>query len=249
MCSSQEGLKLNLRFIVSLAWSYGFRVIFRGPSYIISSMSAPLTLLFIVSILSHGTLIKFALVGGFLGLIASVALSSSGDAAFMRLQLRFQDLYVASKVSPSDYMIGLTLSYVIFSLPGIILYAILGAIFHIFTFGAVLALIGIMCFLVVGTSSISFIVSSSIKHVRNVWGIAGIMSVIMTVLPPTFYPYEYIPKWALYALSATPVTPAAVLAQWAFGLSPPMINELYIFVIETIIYFSMARYLTRWREN
>ena len=249
MCFFQPVLPLNPRFIASLAWSYGFRVILRGPSYIISSLSAPLTLLFIVSILSHGTLIKFALVGGFLGLIASVALSSSGDAAFMRLQLRFQDLYVASRVSPSDYMIGLTLSYVIFSLPGIILYSILGALFHIFSLKAILALIGIMCFLVVGTSSISFIVSSSIKHVRNVWGIAGIMSVIMTVLPPTFYPYEYIPRWALYLLSATPVTPAAVLAQWAFGLSPPFVTEIYIFIVETAIYFTMARYLTRWREK
>jgi ABC-2 type transport system permease protein len=75
------------------------------------------------------------------------------------------------------------------------------------------------------------------------------MSVIMTVLPPTFYPYEYIPRWALYVLSATPVTSAAVLAQWAFGLSPPLVTEIYIFIVETMSYFTMARYLTRWREK
>lgn len=240
---------MNLKFTLLLAWYYGLRTVARGPSYIIASLSSPLTLLFIVFIISRGALVKYAVVGGFIGLVASVALSSAGDAAFMRLQLRTQDLYVASRVNPSDYMLGLTLSYLMFSLPGIVLYSIIGYFEELFTITSVLILIGILAMLVVSTSSISFIVSSSIKHVRNVWGIAGIMSVVMTVLPPTFYPYFFIPRDALYALSITPVTPAAVLTQGAFGLSPVLWSEVPILVIETVLYFSLARYLTRWREN
>ncbi|EQB71711.1 MAG: hypothetical protein AMDU1_APLC00020G0077 [Thermoplasmatales archaeon A-plasma] len=240
---------MNLKFTFLLAWYYGLRTVGRGPSYIIASLSSPLTLLFIVFIISRGTLVKYAIVGGFIGLVASVALSSAGDAAFMRLQLRMQDLYVASRVNPSDYMLGLTLSYLMFSLPGIVLYSILGYFENVFTLTDVLALAGILALLVVSTSSISFIVSSSIKHVRNVWGIAGIMSVVMTVLPPTFYPYTFIPKIAIYALSVSPVTPAAVLTQGAFGLSPLMAMEIPVMLAETVAYFSLARYLTRWREK
>ncbi|MEM0157131.1 MAG: ABC transporter permease [Thermoplasmataceae archaeon] len=240
---------MNLKFTFLLAWYYGIRTVGRGPSYIIASLSSPLTLLFIVFIISRGTLVKYAIVGGFIGLVASVALSSAGDAAFMRLQLRMQDLYVASRVNPSDYMLGLTLSYLMFSLPGIILYSILGYLENVFTLPDVLALVGILAVLVISTSSISFIVSSSIKHVRNVWGIAGIMSVVMTVLPPTFYPYTYIPKIAIYALSVSPVTPAAILTQGAFNLSPLMVIEIPVLLAEAVVYFSLARYLTRWREK
>lgn len=242
-------LLLNLRFTFLLAWYYGFRTIRRGASYVIASLSSPLTLLFLVYMLSHGALVRYAIVGGFVALVASVALSSSGDAAFMRLQLRIQDLYVASRVNPSDYMIGLTLSYLIFSIPGIILYIIIGLIYGLFTPINSLILALILVVLVIATSSISFIISGLINHVRNVWGIAGILSIVMTVLPPTFYPYHLLPKYGLYALFISPATPAAVLAQGAFGLSPIDYTAVYVLILETMAYFMMARVLTRWREK
>lgn len=240
---------MNYKFTFLLAWYYGIRTISRGPSYIIASLSTPLALLFLVYIISNGALVKYALVGGFIALVASVALQSSGDAAFFRLQLRIQDLYVASGVTPSDYMLGLTLSYLMFSLPGILLYAILGTVYHLFTFVSVLLLIFVLALLVIATSSISFIISSSIRHIRNIWGIAGILSIFMTILPPTYYPYNAIPRTYLYLLSFTPVTPAAVVAQYAFGLSPVFHLELYVLIIETIVFFSFARFLTIWREK
>ena len=240
---------MNIKFTLLLAWYYGIRTIARGPSYIVANLSTPLALLFLVYIISGGHLVKFALVGGFIAIVASVALQSSGDAAFFRLQLRIQDLYVASGVSPSDYMIGLTLSYLMFSLPGIVLYGILGAIYQLFSLSAAAMLVVVLALLVVATSSISFIISSSIKHLRNIWGIAGIMSILMTILPPTYYPYDSIPRIFLYILSLTPVTPAAVVAQYSFGLSPVFLPELYVLVAETVGFFGMARFLTRWREK
>ena len=240
---------MNYKFTFLLAWYYGIRTISRGPSYIIAALSTPLALLFLVYIISDGSLVKYALVGGFIAIVASVALQSSGDAAFFRLQLRIQDLYVASGVTPSDYMIGLTLSYLMFSLPGIVLYGLLGLIYHLFTLFSVFMLVVVLCLLVVATSSISFIISSSIRHIRNIWGIAGILSILMTILPPTYYPYNAIPRGYLYLLSFTPVTPAAVVAQYSFGLSPALPIEFIILVLETILYFALARYLTRWREK
>ncbi len=240
---------MNYKFTFLLSWYYGIRTISRGPSYIVAALSTPLALLFLVYIISDGSLVKFALAGGFIAIVASVALQSSGDAAFFRLQLRIQDLYVASGVSPSDYMIGLTLSYLMFSLPGIVLYAILGVLYHLFTVYAVLMLVLVLFLLVIATSSISFIISSSIRHIRNIWGIAGILSILMTILPPTYYPYNAIPRVYLYILSFTPVTPAAVVVQYSFGLSPPLPLEFVILVLETIIFFALARFLTRWREK
>ncbi len=241
--------KLNLRFVFTFAWFYGFRTISRGPSYLIANISTPLTLLFLVFMLSHGELVKYAIAGGFLTVIASVALQSSGDAAFMRIQLRIQELFVATSVSSSDYMVGLTMSELVFSSPGIILYAALGIIFHVFTPVGVLVIIATMILLLVATSGLSFIISSSIAHVRNIWGIAGILSIVMTIIPPTFYPYTYLPGWLQYVLSLSPVTPAAILVQGYLGLSPVQPVMWLILLLDVFAYFTVAKVVTKWREN
>lgn len=102
---------MNFKFILYFSWYYGVKIIIRGPSYIIASLVTPLTLLFVVYVLTHGALVEYAIIGGMVTLIASVGLQSAGDATFMRLQLRIQEMYVASQVSPIDYMLSMTLSF------------------------------------------------------------------------------------------------------------------------------------------
>lgn len=240
---------MNLRFSLAFAWYYGFRTIKRGPSYVIASLSSPLTLLFLIYIISHGELIRYAVVGGFLGLVASVSFASVADAAFLRIQLRIQDLFVATSISPTDYILGLTLSYLIFSMPGIILYAIIGALIHIFTIESIVALILLLVMLTISTAGLSMAIGGAVNHIRNVWGISAIMSVVLTVLPPTFYPYTDLPKYIIYILSISPTTPAAVLAQGFFGFEPIMYIMIPIMVVESVIFFTLARFFTRWREN
>ena len=245
----REVSRLNLKFSLAFAWYYGFRTIKRGPSYVIASLSSPLTLLFLIYIISKGELIKYAVVGGFLGLVASVSFASVADAAFLRIQLRIQDLFVASSITPTDYILGLTLSYIIFSMPGLVLYAIIGYLIHIFTLYSILSLIAILVVLTISTAGLSMSIGGAVKHIRNVWGISAIMSVILTVLPPTFYPYTYLPKYIIYILAISPTTPAAVLAQAAFGFEPLMVPMIFIFIIEAVFFFGLARFFTRWREN
>ncbi len=242
-------LILNLKFILTMAWYYGVKTIVRGPSYLIASLATPLTLLFLVFVLSHGALVKFAIVGGLIAFVGSVGLSGAGDSAFFRLQLRIQDLYVPSKVSPFDYMAAFTMSYLVFSVPGIVLYIYLGSVYHLFTAYDSLVMVLIMVLLIISTTSISFIISGSIKHLRNIWGITGILTIITSILPPTFYPYSYVPRVFLYIIALSPTTPAAVLAQGAFGLSPQLNIMLYVLIIETAVYAILARILVRWREN
>jgi len=240
---------LNPRFSLAFAWYYGFRTIKRGPSYVIASLSSPLTLLFLIYIISKGELIKYAVVGGFLGLVASVSFASVADAAFLRIQLRIQDLFVATSISPTDYILGLTLSYIIFSMPGIILYAIIGALIHIFTLESIIALVLLLVILTVSTAGLSMTIGGAVNHIRNVWGISAIMSVVLTVLPPTFYPYSYLPKYIIYILAISPTTPAAVLAQGFFGFEPIMYTMIPIMLVEMVFFFALARFFTRWREN
>ncbi len=240
---------MNLKFILTMAWYYGVKTVVRGPSYLIASLATPLTLLFLVFVLSHGALVKFAIVGGLIAFVGSVGLSGAGDSAFFRLQLRIQDLYVPSKVSPFDYMAAFTMSYLVFSVPGIVLYIYLGSIYHLFTAYDSLMMVLIMVLLIISTTSISFIISGSIKHLRNIWGITGILTILTSILPPTFYPYTYVPRFFLYIIALSPTTPAAVIAQGAFGLAPAFNTMIYVLIIETAIYAILARILVRWREN
>ncbi|KQB35447.1 MULTISPECIES: ABC transporter permease [Acidiplasma] len=239
----------NIKFILTMAWYYGIKTIARGPSYLIASLATPLTLLFLVFVLSHGALVKFAIVGGLIAFIGSVGLSGAGDSAFFRLQLRIQELYVATSITQFDYMAAFTLSYFIFSVPGIILYVYLGIIYHLFTLYNSIALVLIMLILIVTTTAISFIISGSINHLRNIWGITGILTVITSILPPTFYPYYYVPKIFLYIIAISPTTPAAILVQGFFGLAPMNLMMLYVLLIELVIYSILARFLVRWRDK
>lgn len=242
-------LKLNLRFILAMAVYYGLYTIPRGFSYVIASMSLPITMLFLVGLISQGRLIEYAIIGGFISIVSTNALSSAGDAAFLRLELKFQDLLVASSVNKIDYMLGLILSYFFFSLPGVAIYVALGIYFKIFTVYRSFVLFLLMLSLLFSESSLAFIIAGLMKHIRNVWGIVSILSIILSVIPPIFYPYTFLPKPILYLLAFSPATPAAVIAQAAFGLQPMNVYMPLALIIETVAYFALGLSFIRWKEK
>ena len=228
---------------------YGLYTITRGFSYVIASMSLPLTMLFLIGIISRGYLLKFAVIGGFISLISTNALSSAGDASFLRLELKFQDLLVTTRITRIDYMLGLMLSYLFFSLPGIAIYAAIGVILNLFTAFRAFALFLIMLSLLISETSLAFIIAGMMKHIRNVWGIVSILSIIFSVIPPIFYPYTYLPNYALYALSISPATPGAVVAQGIFGMQPLNYAMLILLIAETGFYFVLGMNFIKWRES
>ncbi len=240
---------MNLRFIGEFAWSYGIKSIPRGPSYVVASMMYPLVFLFLIVIFSSGKFLAFGVVGGFIAIVAENSLFSSSDAAFQRIELKFQDLLVTTRISHLDYILAMGLSFLAPSLPGIAVYAVIGAIIHIFTLASAALFAAILVLVLLSTLSIAFMIASFAKHTRNIWGISSIMVVLLTMVPPTFYPYTILPKAVLYLFMLSPVTLAAIASQGAFGLTPQLSYAIPLLVAETIIYFAIAMKLTKWREN
>lgn len=232
-----------------MGWYYGFYSIVRGPSYVVASLSMPLTMLFLVYMLSRGSLIAYAIIGGYISMVSTNALSSAGDAAFFRLELKIQDLFVASSISSTDYMLGIMLSYLVFSIPGIAVYAVLSYIYRVLNPVSSLVLVAVIILMIISTGSISFIVAGLLKHIRNVWGIVSILSIVLSIIPPIFYPYIYLPRYAIYALSVSPATPAAILMQGVAGLQPIQPTMAVILIVETVVYFLLARRFIRWTEE
>jgi ABC-2 type transport system permease protein len=212
-------------------------------------MMYPLVFLFLIVIFSSGKFLAFGVVGGFIAIVAENSLFSSSDAAFQRIELKFQDLLVTTRISHLDYILAMGLSFLAPSLPGIAVYAVIGAIIHIFTLASAALFAAILVLVLLSTLSIAFMIASFAKHTRNIWGISSIMVVLLTMVPPTFYPYTILPKAVLYLFMLSPVTLAAIASQGAFGLTPQLSYAIPLLVAETIIYFAIAMKLTKWREN
>jgi ABC-2 type transport system permease protein len=217
--------------------------------YIISNLFFPLSILFITAIFSDGQYISFALIGGLVSIAATNGIGVAGEIASFKLDNEYQDLIVTTKTTPMEYMLGEILSNLVWSIPSMVLFFALEMFYHLltpYTFGMSLL---IATLVLLSTSSLAFMLSSFVRYLRNIWAVSSILSVLITVLPPTFYPYTYLPNIVLLIMCIFPTTPAAVLEQGVFGLAPMQWPMLFVLAAETVAYFLLARYLTKWREN
>ncbi len=215
----------------------------------ISSVGFPLSLLFVVGVLSDGTLLPYALAGGLISVVATNGITTMADLGMFKFEYMYKDLIVTTRTSSIDYMLGVMLADFFWSIPSIAIYFVLDIIFHILTpYSFVMTLI-VAVLVLLSTASLGFLLTSLVKHQRFVWAITSLLSLLMMIFPPTFYPYKYLPHWILLILSLSPTTPAAVLEQGFFGLAPTLWYMFYILVAETIILFMVAKYLTVWRER
>lgn len=240
---------MKIKFILAFAWFYGYSSVKRAPVYILAYLSLPLSLLFFIYVISKGELIEYGILGGLLSVIVGNSISIIGDFAFMRLQLRLQDLLVATEISPIDYIIGLTLGNFIFSLPGLILYIVLGILFHIFNAIQLLVTLVVLAILLFSTTCLAITLASLIKHTRHSWGISTFMSLLLTILPPLYYPYTVLPNWALDVLYISPATPISVFLQGYLKMQDFSVFPLTLFLIESAILLILPFTVMKWRES
>jgi len=245
MCS----LTSRLRFVAAFTWFYGYSSMKRGLYFVLSYLSFPLSLLFFIYVISHGQDLDYGLLGGLLGIMSGNSLTSIGDFVFLRAQLKIQDLLVASDVRPEDYVMALAAGNLVYSSPGLLLYLVLGFLLGLFNLQNVWLFLVLMLGLALTSTSLAVLVASRISHVRNVWGISSLLSVVLTLLPPLYYPYWVLPKFALYILMVSPSTPVSVLCQWYFGLGGFSFLSLVVFVIEIIVYPLLGLKLIRWMDK
>jgi ABC-2 type transport system permease protein len=240
---------LNPRFIWSFAKFNGVSWIRDSPWSIVANVITPICLLVIIYLISGGKLVAYAIVGGVIAIIASSTLTSTGQSAMFRLEFRIQDLIIATRVSMLDYILGFVVANLVFTSPGIVLFTIFSIVFHLFTIQRFLTTVAVALLLALATTSIAVFVGSKIRRTVGMWSISGILSALFTLLPPTFYPYTVLPKIALYILAISPVTPAAIILQGAYGLGPVNLFAPFLLVAEVIIYIFIARTFGRWREK
>ncbi len=240
---------MNFRFIYTFGKIYGFRTTRRFASYIVYSLLIPLSLLFILGMISSGKLVPLAIVGGLISVFATNGINTLNDAAQLRIQHKFYDLFIATPLTSFEYILGFVISELVFALPSVMLFIVIGYAYHIFTIMLALLAAAVMIMLYFAISFIAFSASFLPSHTRGIWSWTGILTLALTLFPPIYYPYTELPRPLLYVFLLLPSGSAAVLLQGAFGFQPMMYAAAYAFVIESFICVAAAMMVLKWKMH
>ena len=123
---SKDSNKLKLkRFffiyqILVIAYATGILWLKRNPLSLIFSAISPFSLLFVLFVISNGQYTQFALIGSLVMALVGYGLALGQDISYYKIEYKIQDMFVASPVSATTYMIGLALSEILFGFPALI---------------------------------------------------------------------------------------------------------------------------------
>ncbi len=240
---------MNLRFVYTFSKLYGYKAIRRNIPYIISALMMPLSLLFIFYMVSKSTLFPFAILGGMVSILMTNGLNTLFDSAQMRITYKAQDLFIATGLTPASYMLGMMANELVFASPSIVVYLAIGIFFHVYTLHSILPIAIIYLLLYLAVSSIAFLVSGVPSKMRGVWGYTNILLILLSLIPPVYYPYTYLPKPLLYLMMAVPTTSASMLISGISGLAPFFPMALPVFIIEVVICVYLSVRFCRWRSK
>lgn len=240
----------TLRSLWAIMYYLGFTPMVRNPLFMAFVFTTPFTLLFILFVASNGEALPYGLAGALTMITTELGLFVGTDLASYKLQNRFQDMVVASPVSPLIYMFGVALSELIFGAPALlILFGLIaeqGA-----TLLALVAAFGVVLLLWVTTTSLGFFFSAYAPNTQNAFVINGFITTVLSVLPPVYYSVSVLPSYLVPLALVIPTTEASSLFQGAIGLgySVPPAWSFVVLVVATFLMLLLVSFKMKWRES
>ncbi len=242
----------RLRSLGTLVQLNGLIPIRTQPLYLINLVASPLSFLFFIWIVSRGADLAYGIVGGMVLTMLSVGTGLQSDLTHYRHDLKFQDVVVASPVEAPVYVAGLAVSELVYSLPALAVFAVLFVYYGFATATSAAVLTGAMLLVWSFATAFAFTLSTYFQDVRETWMFSPIFSLVLTVLPPVYYPISYLPGWAQTAARFSPTTYAAELVQGAVGLQPLSFSsatiDWVVLVAFTAALFVIAAFKARWKD-
>ena len=214
--------------------------------------ATPLSLLFVITVATGGHAFAQGVIGSLLLVLASVGTGLTGDATYYRLETKLQDFFVASPVNQIGYLLGIAFAGLFFASPALVV------LIPILVYVGLplidlpillLSLAGVWLF----SSAIGYLVSTYMSNIRNGWQVGLLLSVVVGILPPAFYPAEILPPNFLLIAYAIPTTHASLLIRDA--ISPvsslpywsPLIGWLLI-AASLALALGITSRVARWRQ-
>jgi len=238
---------------VLAAWGLiGWRWVWRSPAAAIVPLLQPFFFLYFLHLIAPQ---YFALqvAGAMLFSTQNIGSWCLSDSAAFRIELRLQDIFVASPHDKLRYLFGVAFSNMIPALPALIaLGLILAAVASVSVTGW---LVLIACILTIWVlySAIGIAVSSRLRSQREVWPVGNLIFTLLGILSPLYYPLSILPPiWREFA-RLLPATYAALLVQGALGLgdagSTNLVVDGGLLVLSAAVGLALAWWLYQWRET
>ncbi len=223
------------------------------PITLVNTFMAPLSIMIIITLISHGTLLSVAVAGGLVMTMVTSGISLQADLSHLKNDFKVQDMVVSSPTSAFVYMLGMAISEIIFSLPAIIILTILAVLFIKTTLIGAAIIFAVMALMFSFSIALGFFLSTYSTDIVQNYAFIGILSIFLTTIPPVYYPITYIPIPWRYIAYLSPTTYAAEIIQSAIGylqLSPLTLAVDWIVIIAVAIaLFLLSIKKSRWREN
>ncbi len=187
-----------------------------------------LPVLFILVFTGTGPAFTQSVVGAIVLSLAFAGIGSAQSVYFNKHWFRFQDIFVASRVSPVSYAFGLSVSTLLVSLPSVVLAMAILFIEQPMTALDALAVIAVAALTWIAMLMMGFVLGASTKNTRRANSLPQLLGLLLGFLPPVYYPLERLPSFLRPVALLVPTTHAAQLSKYYAGLEPLTLFDLWL---------------------
>ena len=199
-----------------------------------TSMVVQVVLLVFVWILNPG-LIGVALIGSVVFSAFALGQRVLNEAAYVRIDHKANDLYLAGPLSPEAYFLGMSTGILVVYLSPVILLGILAVSVVHFSIAIGLLLLGLCAVVWLTAASIGYVFSTFFRDNRAIWAYASLFFNIFGVLPPVFYPFDKFPEALRPVALLMPPSAAAAIVQHAIGATSLAPGQLTLAVVGLVV--------------
>ena len=236
------------------AWAYiGWRWIWRSPAAAIVPILLPFFFLYFLRLISLPEYFPLQVAGAMLFTTQNIGSWCLADSAAFRIELRLQDIFVASPMDKVRYLFGIAFSNIIPAAPALAVLGIILAQVTYVSIGAWVVLIACVLIIWILYSAIGIALSSRLRSQREVWPVGNLMFTTLGILSPLYYPLSILPPVWREIAQFLPATYAALLVQSALGLrtanGSEMLMDAGFLVLSTAVGLVLAWWLYQWRER
>jgi ABC-2 type transport system permease protein len=222
------------------------------PVVLISSVIAPLSLLFVITFVSNGALFGAAIEGGLIMVFFSSGIALQSDLSHLKNDFKLQDMIVSSPTNSHLYMSGMALAEIVYSFPALFILVVLAGI-YLHPSLVQIAILSIVLLLMFAVSvAIGFMLSTFSSDVVQSYAFSRLLSLLFATLPPVYYPITYVPSPFNYLAYLSPTTYAAEIMHSATGFLDISTNMLIldwvVLMVVCVVILFIAIKKTRWRE-
>lgn len=243
----------NFWTVSSLSYYLGVLPMIRIPTLLPFVFATPFTILFILLVTGKGAAFAYGIAGAIAMTVSQQGLILGADLTNLKIEHKFQSIVVASPVSPQTYMFSVASAELAFAMPPIIiLLAVTAYSTAGITFLALLEVIAVILLTWITTSSIGFFLSTYVLNTRTAFLTVTFISILLSVLPPVFYPIQVIPAQLRWAAELVPTTHSSLLIQSAMGLPSTTSQTVTSWValpVFALLFLLLALYKAKWRET